>query len=82
MKELVDAYFAAFKKGPDFMSPERVIQLLDEVTLLQRKNAALTQELGDLVHQVDHFRFIASHTTQLLETERDRTDGLELVTRM
>ena len=70
LQELIDSYFGAFKIGPTYSDPKTVIKLLDELTVLQRKNAALTQELGDMIHKVEHFKYMAAHTTELLEMER------------
>ena len=35
-----------------------------------RKNAALLQELGDMVHRVEHFKYLATHATSLLVEAR------------
>ena len=80
LQELIDSYFGAFKIGPTYSDPKAVIRLLDELTVLQRKNAALTQELGDMIHQVEHFKYLATHTTNLLEMERAKPE--ECVARM
>jgi hypothetical protein len=82
LEELVNAYFMAFKVSPEFSNPEKVIKLLDEIAVLQRKNAALAQELGDMVHQVEHFKYVATHTTELLEMERAKPEGLGIVAKM
>jgi len=80
LQNLVDSYFCAFKIAPKFSNPETVIKLLDEISVLQRKNASLTQEMGDMIHQVEHFKYLATHTTNLLEMERAKPE--ECVARM
>ena len=82
IEELINSYFTVFKVGPAFADPEKVIKLYDEIAVLQRKNAALAQELGDMVHQIEHFKYVATHTTRLLEMERAKPDGPEIVTKM
>jgi FtsZ-binding cell division protein ZapB len=80
LQNLVDSYFCAFKIATKFSNPETVIKLLDEISVLQRKNASLTQEMGDMIHQVEHFKYLATHTTNLLEMERAKPE--ECVARM
>lgn len=82
LEALVNSYFMAFKVSPEYSSPEKVIKLLDEIAVLQRKNAALAQELGDLVHQVEHFKYVATHTTELLEMERAKPEAFGIVAKM
>jgi hypothetical protein len=59
---VVDDEDEAIKKIVDV-----ALKTIDESTLLQRKNASLTQEIGDLLHQVAHFKFIAEHNMRLTE---------------
>lgn len=82
LEALVTSYFMAFKVSPEYSSPVKTIRLLDEIAVLQRKNAALAQELGDMVHQVEHFKYVATHTTELLEMERAKPEELGIVSKM
>lgn len=67
LQDLIDAYFVAYKKEPKFFDPKVVVDLLDENAKLKRKNATMMQEMGDLVHRIEHFKYIAKHATSLLE---------------
>jgi hypothetical protein len=70
IQRLSDAYFEAYKVSISFSNPKRVINLIDENAKLKRKNAALMQELGDLTHRVEHFKYMASHAAMLLKKQK------------
>jgi len=69
IQKLVDSYFEAYKIGPEFSNPKKVLEILDENVTLKRKNATLMQELGDMVHRVEHFKYLANHATMLREKD-------------
>jgi len=71
IQNLIDTYFQAFKVKIEFSNPKTVIELMDENVVLQRKYAKLRQEFGDMVHRVEHFKYIANHATVLLEETRE-----------
>ena len=73
IQSLVNAYFEAFKVDTSYSDPEKVIQLINDNVVLHRRNAKLQEEIGDLVHQIEHFKYLAQHTTELLEMERGKT---------
>jgi hypothetical protein len=66
------------------MSEEALIKLGDKICVLHRQAARLNdeianlhrsladsqQQVGDLLHQIDHYKYIADHATKLLEDER------------
>lgn len=70
IQQLVDAYFEAYKIAPSYSNPKKVIDLLDENAKLKRTNAALMQEMGDMVHRIEHFKYLATHATSLLEKSK------------
>lgn len=67
IQKIADCYFNAFKVETEFSDPERVIDLIDENCVLKRKNASLVQELGDMIHRVEYFKYVADHATNLYE---------------
>lgn len=70
IQKLIDSYFKAYKVSTLYSDPKKVIELLDENAKLKRKNAALMQELGDMAHRVEHFKYMASHATLLLKESK------------
>ena len=74
MEKLLDFYFNVFKVDLGFSDPKKVIKILGENAALKRENALLTQELGTMVHRVEHFKYIATHATSLLEKERQENN--------
>jgi hypothetical protein len=74
MEKLVDCYFNVFKVDLGFSDPKKVIKILGENAALKRENALLTQELGTMVHRVEHFKYLTTHVTSLLEKERQEND--------
>ena len=73
MQRLVNSYFRAFKVKTAYSDPNEAIRLINENVLLKRKNAKLEERIGDILHEVEHFKYIAAHSTQLLEMERNGT---------
>ena len=45
-------------------------RLHKELAVLNREVADLNQRMGDLLHEVEHHKYIANHATELLEKER------------
>jgi hypothetical protein len=66
------------------MGEEELIKLGDKICVLERQQARLHEEIaardreladrqqkiGDLLHEVDHHKYVANHATKLLEQER------------
>lgn len=75
VEQLVDAYFHAFKTEAIYTDPRKVIDLINENVMLHRKNAKLEERIGDMIHEVEHFKYLACHTTRLLEKERNGKIG-------
>ena len=73
IQSLVNAYFEAFKVDTSYSDPKKVIQLINENVVLHRTNARLQEEIGDLVYQIEHFKYLAQHSTEMLEMERAKT---------
>ena len=45
-------------------------RLHEELAGLNRQLADANQRIGDLLHQVEHHKYVANHATELLENER------------
>ena len=68
LEKLVLAYFESLGINVKYCSPQRVIRLLDENASLMRKNANLEQELAEMIHQIEHFKYLYSHISRQMET--------------
>lgn len=67
INSLVLAYFESFGVDIKYHDPSNVIKLMDENTVLMRKNANLQQEIANVTHQIEHFKYLYSHVSQMME---------------
>ena len=50
-------------------------RLHEELAGLNRQLADANQRIGDLIHEVEHHKYISKHATELLESERAGNRG-------
>lgn len=67
LEALVFAYFESLRVDVKYSSPERVIRLLDENASMMKKSANLERELAEMMHQIEHFKYLYTHISRLME---------------
>jgi len=65
IQKIIDAYFQTYNVDIKFSDPDKIIDLLSENVVLKRKNADLLYELSNMVHRVEHFKYIAEHVSNM-----------------
>lgn len=66
IQSLNDAYFMAFKVDTKFSDPKEVMDLLAANCVLHRKCADLREEIIDLVHRVEYYKYMTNHMDKML----------------
>jgi len=52
------------------LTPKQVLELLSKITVLQNQNNDLVAILGDMIHQVEHYKWWCDHICNLYEQQK------------
>lgn len=52
------------------LTPMQILDLLSKVTVLEHQNIDLMNELGNMIHRVEHYRWWCDHICNLYESQK------------
>ena len=58
------------KENKHYLTPKEVIRLLDWIGVLERQNADLLNQLGSMIHNVEHYKWWCDHICNLYEKQK------------
>jgi len=69
------------EENKHYLTPKQVLELLSKITVLQNQNNDLMATLGDMIHQVEHYKWWCDHICNLYEQQKKEWESKLLIHR-
>jgi len=70
IKEVQEMKKQIENENKHYFTPEQILQLLSKIVVLQNQNNDLLNQLGDMIHKVEHYKWWCDHISRLYEKNK------------